>query len=251
MKKILAIAVLPMILMFTISSCSKTGATGPAGPLSTGTLTGYVTIYDQYGFKVPGDLSGVSVLIPGMSGDSVTTTSTGQYTINNLKTGVYNLVYSQAGSGTVLANNYSFLGGGTIYRNQTMSLIPSFSLFSPYINDTVVATDSGVVIRGIDSVNGVARQYIIFGSSASTVSSAPGSYVYNSAVQTIKAGAAAFGVFLTSQELNDAGLAPGTTGYFIAYPYSTGQPTYVDLSTGKTVYTALGTPTAVFSVMIP
>lgn len=254
MKKIFAIAAVSLVIAFAISSCSKTGAqgpVGPAGPLSTGTLSGYVTVYDQYGFKVPGDLSGVSVSIPGMAGDSTVTNSAGSYSISNLKTGVYNLFYSKANCGSVLVNDYSFLGGGTINRNQAMSLIPSFSLFN--VNDTIVtvSTDTGVAIRGIDSVNGVARQYIIFGSTASTVSSAPGTYVYNSAVETIKAGQGTFNAFLTQQELADAGLTPGTTAYFIVYPYSAGQPTYVDLSTGKTVYTALGTPSQVLQVVIP
>ena len=237
-----------MALMIVISSCTKTG---PPGPLSTGTLTGYITIYDQYGFKVPGDLSGVSVSIPAITSDTSTTNAAGSYTINNLKTGVYNLVYTRAGCGTVLANDVSFLGGGTIYRNQAMSLIPSFALLN--VNDTIETylTDTGILIRGVDTINGAARQYIIFGSTSSGVSSTPGTYQYNSSIETIKAGAGTFSTFLTSQELTDAGLTAGTTAYFIAYPYGTNQPTYIDPATGKTIYTALGTPSQVITAVIP
>jgi hypothetical protein len=99
-------------------------------------------------------------------------------------------------------------------------------------------------------VNGVARTYIVFGNTSSTVSSAPGNYVYANTA-TIKAGAGAWGLFMTSQELIDAGMAAGSTGYFVVYPISTGAPTYLDLTTGKTVYTALGSPSAAFSVTIP
>ena len=109
MNKYFAAVLLPVVLIFTISSCTKTGPEGPAGPLSTGTLTGYITIYDQYGYKVPGDISGVSVSIPGLAGDTITTTAAGAYTFNNLKTGIYNLVYARPGCGTVLANDVSFL----------------------------------------------------------------------------------------------------------------------------------------------
>ena len=176
--------------------------------------------------------------------------STGFYNFPSLKTGVYTLLYSDTGCGSVLVNDYSFLGGGTIVRNQTLSLIPSFSLFG--VNDTIVtvSTDTGVAIRGIDSVNGVARTFIVFGGTASTVSSTPGTYAYAN-TGTIKAGFGTFNLFMTSQELHDAGLASGSTAYFTVYPYSTGQPTYVDLFTGKTVYTALGTPSQVLQVIIP
>jgi hypothetical protein len=251
MKKAFIIPLLFVALMAGISSCSKTGPAGPAGPLSTGTLTGYITIYDQYGFKVPGDLSGVSVSITGIAGDTSTTNAAGLYTINNLKTGVYNLVYARAGCGTVLANDYGFLGGGTIYRNQAMSFIPTFSLF--YVDDTTETylSDTGVLIRGIDTIYGAARQYIIFGSNLAGVSSTPGTYQYNSAVQTIKAGAGTFSAFLTSQELADAGLTTGTVADFVVYPYATNQPTYIDPATGKTVYTALGTPSQDIIVVIP
>jgi hypothetical protein len=250
MNKILLSLAAATALIFGINSCSKTGPTGPAGPLSTGTLTGFVTVYDQYGFKVLGDLSGATVSIPGQAGDTGTTNPAGAYAINNLKTGIYNLVYSQTGCGTVLANDVSFLGGGTINRNQTLSLIPSFSLFGANIIDTVEATDSGVLIRGVDTVNSVARTFIVFAGSASTVSSTPSTYVYEN-TNTIKAGGGAWSLFIPSQALIDAGLPAYSMAYFVVYPYSTGQATYVDLSTGKTVFPALGTPTTVLSVLVP
>ena len=253
MKKTFTTITLSIIIAFAISSCSKNGATGPqgpAGPLSTGTLTGFVTTYDQYGFKLETSLAGVTVHISDSTKDSTVTNSAGAYTFSNLKTGVYTITYSAPGFGTEVANDYSFLGGGTIVRNQALSIIPSFSLFNTTIIDTTIATDNGVLIRGTDTANGVARTYIVFGNTSSSVSSAPGNYVYAN-TGTIKAGAGAWGLFMSSQELIDAGMPAGSTGYFVVYPYATGQPTYIDLTTGKTVYTALGAPTAAFSVTIP
>ena len=249
MKKYFVLTVVSAALIFTISSCSKTG---PASPLSTGSLEGYVTILDQYGFKVTNTNSNLNTGKVNIASLNTTANanSTGFYNFPTLKTGVYTLLYSDTGCGSVLVNDYSFLGGGTIVRNQTLSLIPSFSLFN--VTDTIVtfSTDTGVAIRGIDSVNGVARTFIVFGGTASTVSSTPGTYVYAN-TGTIKAGLGTFSLFMTSQELHDAGLASGSTAYFTVYPYSTGQPTYVDLLTGKTVYTALGTPSQVLQVVIP
>ena len=254
MRKLFIIAILPFTLFFAISSCSKNGAngaTGPAGPLSTGTLTGYVTTYDQYGFKLLGGLSGVTVHISDSTADSAVTNSAGAYAFSNLKTGIYTITYSKAGFGSAVANDYAFLGGGTLVRNQSISLFPSFSLFNANSVDTTIATDPGVLIRGIDSADQVARTFIIFGGTNSSVSSAPGNYVYVN-TGTIKASAGAWGLFITSQELHDNGLASGTTAYFVVYPISTGSPTYLDLSTGKTVYTAVGaTPSNVLTVTVP
>jgi hypothetical protein len=253
MKNIFLNSTIALILLFSISSCTKTGstgATGPAGPLSTGTLTGYVTTLDQYGYKLNSSLAGVTIHVSDSTKDSTTTSATGAYTFNNLRTGIYTLTYSAPGFAPVVANDYSFLGGGTVLRNQSISAYPSFSLFG--VNDTieVSAGDTGVLIRGIDSVNGVARTFIVFAGTASTVSASPGSYSYVNTA-TIKAGAGTFSLFIASQALYDAGLPLGSTAYFVAYPISTGAPTYVDPATGQTVYTAIGTPNTALGVVVP
>jgi hypothetical protein len=244
MKKIFTFSILSVILFFTISSCSKNGAT------PTGTLTGFVTTYDQYGFKILGDLAGVTVHISDSTKDSTVTNSAGAYTFNNLKTGIYTLTYSARGFAPVTAYDYSFPGGGTLIRNQSISLYPSFPLYRPTIIDTTIATDPGVLIRGTDTANQLARTFIIFGGSASPVSATPGHYVYEN-TGTIQANAGGWSIFITSQELTDAGLAAGSTAYFVVYPYSTGAPTYQDLTTGQTVYTAIGTPSTVLSIVVP
>ena len=56
MKKYFVLTVVSAALIFTISSCSKTG---PAGPLSTGSLEGYVTILDPSSFSQPGQMKRV------------------------------------------------------------------------------------------------------------------------------------------------------------------------------------------------
>lgn len=252
MKNLFIISLIAIV--FAISSCSKNGATGPqgpAGPLSTGALTGFVTTYDQYGFKVLGDLGGVTVHISDSTADSTTTDATGKYTFASLKTGIYNITYSKPGYATVLAQDYSFLGGGTLIRNASISKYPSFSVANVVSLDTTIATDPGMIVRGTDTADQVARTFIVFGGSSSTVSSTPGSYIYAN-TGTIKAGLSTWNLFITSQELHDNGLASGTTAYFVVYPISTGSPTYVDPSTGRTVYTAISSiPSTVLTVTIP
>ena len=255
MRKTSILAVtLSLILVFGISSCTKTGSqgpVGPAGPVLTGTLSGFVTTYDEYGFKVLGDLSGVTVKISDSTSDSTLTDATGKYTFSNLKTGIYTLTYSKPGYATVTAINFSFLGGGTILRNATISKYPSFSLFNVISLDTTITTDPGLLVRGTDTADQVARTFIVFGGSNSLVSSTPGSYIYAN-TGTIKAGLSTWNFFITAQELHDNGLASGTTAYFVVYPISTGEPTYVDPTTGRTVFTAIGTtPSTVLTVTIP
>jgi hypothetical protein len=255
MKKNLLTSALSLFLIIFISSCSKTGpagATGPAGPLSTGTLAGYVTTLDQYGYRLNSSQGGVAIHLSDSTMDSTVTNSSGYYTIANIKTGIYSsLTYSAPGFAPVVVNDYSFLGGGTILRNQSISAYPSFSLFNVTAIDTTVSGNAGVQIRGIDSVNTAPRSFIVFASSNSNVTSAPANYTYVNTGGGIKAEAGAFTLFIYPQDLHDAGFASGSVVYFIVYPYATGSPTYVDPSTGKTVYTALGTPSAVITVTIP
>jgi hypothetical protein len=244
MKNLLFTSLLSLAIIFSISSCSKTS------PALSGTLTGFVTTYDQYGFKVLSDISGVSVHISDGAHDSSTTNASGQYTFSNLSTGSYNISYSKAGYGTVNAYDYGFTGGGTLNRNASISKIPSFSLYN--VTDTIetVSTELGVLIRGVDTADQVARSFTVFGSASSAVSSSPGSYTYAN-TGTIKAGQTTWSLFITSEELHENGLASGSTVYFMVYPYSTGAPTYADPTTGRTTYTALGTPATVLSIVIP
>jgi hypothetical protein len=255
MKNIFLFSFVATALAFTIFSCSKngaTGATGPAGPLSTGTLSGYVTTLDEYGYKLNTAQGGVSIHLSDSSMDSTLTNSAGFYSISNIKTGVYStLTYSANGFAPVVVNDYSFLGGGTILRNQSMSAYPSLSLFNISGTDTTIGTDMGLQIRGTDSAQQSPRSFIVFASTTSTVSSAPGNYTYVNTNGGIKATLSNWTLFVYAQDLHDSGLPSGSTVYFIVYPISTNAPTYIDPTTGKTVYTALGTPSPVFSIVIP
>ena len=254
MKKSFFLLTVCTALILSISSCTKTGPqgpSGPSGPVLTGALTGFVTTYDQYGFKVLGDLAGVTIHVSDSSSDSTVTDATGKYTFTNLKTGVYNLTYSKPGYATVTALDYGFVGGGTLNRNASISKYPSFLVYNVASVDTTIATDPGMIVRGTDTMDQVARTFIVFGSNSPAVSSTPGSFIYAN-TGTIRAGQGTWNLFITSQELHDNGLASGTTAYFVVYPISTGSPTYTDPATGRTVYTAIGSvPSSILTVTIP
>jgi hypothetical protein len=259
MKKIFLASAVYLALIFIISSCTKNGPAGPIGPAGatgstgpnlTGTLEGWVSTFDQYGYRVQSDQAGVSVKINDANNDSTLTDATGKYFFSNLSTGSYSVTYSRANYGTVLSNPFGFVGG-IVDRNVAMSQIPNFAL--TMVADTIetVGTGLGVLVRGTALSDANQRSYIIFIGSASTVTSAPGSFNFV-VTNTIKAGTTAWGTFFPAQQLYDAGITSGSTVYFAVYPYATGATTYTDLTTGKTIYTGItSVPSFVASAIVP
>ena len=261
MKKTLLPLSVVIILAVLISSCTKTGPQGPSGPTGPsgttgpnlmGTLEGYVSTFDQYGYKVTSDQGGVLVKIDDAANDSATTDASGKYTFSNLATGTYNLTYSKANYGTFKAVDFGFVGGGTTLRNASLSQFPTFSLTA--VNDTIetIAGTPGVLVRGTATADASTRSYAVFVSSSSSVSSNPANFTFANTNGTIRATNTNWGVFISSRELYDAGLNSGTTAYLAVYPIATGTPTYTDLSTGRAIYTAISaSPAQVLTVTIP
>ena len=101
-----------VLLFFSIcsSSCDKfKGDTGPAGPKLTGNLTGYVTLYDDYGRKLP-DNSTVTITVEN-SDKATTSDISGKWTITELATGSYTLTFSKTGFGVYKRIGLGFTGG--------------------------------------------------------------------------------------------------------------------------------------------
>ena len=255
----LLLASIAVILIVWIGGCAKDGATGPAGPTGptgttgpalTGSLTGFVTTYDQYNYKVAADQGGVLLTIDNTT-DSAITDATGKYTFSNLTTGIYTVTITKANYSTYKVIDIGVVGGGSTLRNIGISRPPYFGLVN--VNDTVentVANGPGILVRGNDTADISARSYIIFASTASTVSSTPANFIYYVGA-TIKAGATAFSQYVTSRELNDAGIASGTTVYMAVYPISTGFLSYTDLATGRPFFTAIGTTPTLLNAIVP
>ena len=249
----LIIAIIATSIILSITSCTKTGPagpTGPSGPTLTGSITGFVTTYDQYGFKVAADQSGVMLILDNPL-DTAYTDASGKYTFNNIQTGTYSYTISRAGYSTTRVQDLGCAGGGATLRNVGINRPPYFGLVA--VNDTIentIANGPGILVRGTDTADTSPRTFIIFANSASTVSSTPANFIYYNS-GTIKAGATSFALYITSRELNDAGIASGSTVYLAVYPVSTGLISYTDLATGRAFITSVGTTPTALSAIVP
>src|ERR1017187_6563834 len=141
--KVSAVVILAMLLA---TSCTKTGATGPAGaaggtgstgPALTGTVVGYVDLFDQYGELLPASAAGeVYLTSPNLAAnwkDSTYVSSGGANTYSTtLTTGTYqfNVTTKTGGFGNLLINSMNFVGGGTQYNTAHIQLaqVPTFSV---------------------------------------------------------------------------------------------------------------------------
>jgi hypothetical protein len=253
MKKISFLALTACAAIF--ASCSKTGpagpagASGPAGPNLTGTLEGYVELYDQYGVLVS-PASGVSVTIPGRT-TTDTTTATGMFTISNLTTGTYELDFAKAGYGSTRAVSLNFVGGGTQYiQNHTaMAQPPSFTIS----NITLTTLGSQITCSvTASSTDTKARKAILFVSNTPGVSSSPANYLGFTTVN-IAANSANGAGTISAGTLNGAGIVSGNTLYVAAYPISanTSASVYADIATGRQVFNNISGTAITATVTVP
>lgn len=101
---------LVLILLYILSGCKSETIIIPG---STGTLKGYVVLYDSLG-KFVNDRSGVTVELIGASFSAMTDTN-GLWTIENLPTRNYTLRFTKQQYATMLSQ-VIFVGGGTIWH---------------------------------------------------------------------------------------------------------------------------------------
>ena len=214
------------------ASCAKegpTGPTGPAGPSYVGSISGHVTLYDQYGMKVLVGVDSARLTISGTT-TYVNPDNSGYYAYNYIATGEYNITATDSGYGATNTNNFQFLSG-TFNKDIGLSAIPSFSL--------TVTTGAG---GGYDT--------LIFVGNTASVSNVPASFLLSFA-KNIPANATKVPVYISAQELYDAGFASGSEVYYAVYSHSANDASaYEDQTTGKMVYNAVSYP-QIDSAIVP
>jgi len=255
MKKIsISIAFVSISVALFFSSCSKPDSTGsqgpqgPAGPAYTGTLSGHVSLYNEYGDLQPSiACKSVRVVLYNSSNaviDSVNADSVGAYTIKNVSTGLYTLAFRDTNYGQELHENFQFLGSSQpLDVDAKLSHLPGFTFTIGGDSVHNKPNDTLVYIYGTLSVaSSQARDLAVFIGANSSVSSTPGTY--SSVVTlTIPAGATTFNSSIAVNTFYLGGLQPGQTAYINVYAASVNYAStseYEDYNTGQTIYNALG-----------
>ncbi len=240
----LAVAALSIISLF--ASCAKegpTGPTGPAGPSYVGSISGHVSLFDQYGVKVLTGVDSVRLTISGTTA-YINPDNSGYYAYNYIATGEYNITASDSGYGATNTNNFQFLSG-TFNKDIGLSAIPSFSL--------TLTTGAG---GGYDTLNinctadPNIRSLVVFVGNTPSVSNFPAAFLLSFA-KNIPANATKVPVYISAQELYNAGFESGNEVYYAVYSHSLNDASaYEDQATGKMVYNAVNYP-QIDSAMVP
>jgi hypothetical protein len=177
MKKtaVTALFTLSIAALF-VGSCSKpdsgaTGSQGPAGPLLSGTLSGHVDLYDQYGSQVLNSKTAKVVLYNsgGAIVNSMNADSTGKYSFSNITSGIYTLAFVDSNYGEQLHQNFQFLGGGDLNVDGKISQIPNFNITGITI-DSINHTTGNVVLTCSIVSDTKARTLLVFASGSGSVS---------------------------------------------------------------------------------
>lgn len=235
-----------LLCIIFLASCSKegpNGATGPAGPAYTGTISGHVSLFDKYDSKI---LSGYKSVKIVLNGATVNPDSTGYYSYINIATGNYSIAASDSAYAATTLNNVQFITG-TLNRDIKLSIIPDSFLNSfTSMPASSIAADSLTINVDADSR---ARNCIVFLSNNSSVSN--GSYLL-SYVKSIPANATKVIAVIPAQDLYNAGFTSGAKVYYAAYSYVINDVSvYEDLSTGKNVYNAVNHIPLIDSSIVP
>ena len=259
MKKVY-LFVLAGVLLAT--ACTKTGpqgpagATGSAGPVLTGTISGHVILYDTYGSVIGASKAGARVVLYNSNNtvvDSLNADSTGFYSIPNVSTGIYMLAFRDTNFGQELHQNLEFTGGGTLNVDGKMSRIPTFNITS--VNaDSVNHTLQTVVINCSITSYPRQRTLLVFIGATGYTSSLPSTYLMTVA-QNVAAGKSAVTINIPLGALYSAGFNSGATAWFAIYGAASnynGSSSYEDYNTTRNIYNAITTvPYSPFNLILP
>ena len=259
MRKNVLQSVLTVFTVLLMASCAKegpNGATGPAGPGYTGSISGHIKLYDKYGSQV---LTNMNHILLQLTGNEAITTpniyadsTTGSYIFTPILTGSYTLVASDTSLAGVYAatafNNFSFVSG-TLDMDVRLSARPDsfINTFAAFLN--LGSSDDSLVISVTPDTR--PRRCILFVSNSPYVNNITANYILKYIVP-VPANATTIAQMVPRQDLNDVGYTSGTKIYYAAYSYVVGDVSvYEDQSTGRNVYNAVNTNAIVDTTYVP
>ncbi len=259
MKKFQLVSML-LLIAVAFTNCKKDstegpqgvqGAQGPAGPLLTGTLEGYVSLWDQYGGRILTSQAGDTVSLIGTN-QKVYTDSTGLYKFPGLPTGVYSVALGKPGFGNTMVQNIQLAGGGNTIANAKISQ-PSTTVVPALLDSIGTLTGNITVYTTLPSYAPQTRTFILYVGTTASVSANPATYL-EYYTNTVKSTSLKLPFVIPKTDLYDAGFVTGQTVYLAAYGIGATltASAYVDYSNqGRTIFTALSMPAATTSLIVP
>jgi hypothetical protein len=185
-----------------------------------GNLHGYARLYDFGGSAL--DRSGITVHFKN-TGYSTVTDALGKWTMRDLPTSTYNIVFSKEGYDTVRLYSLQFVGGGDVYgvNAPTLPLIPTVSILDLNLSKTEFIRDDYLAYylggRLSAATKGISAR--LFVGRDSTVSLHPGTYIYafNWPIDSVT-GEFVQTSYLNSIYISTYGIKRGDRVFIAAYP---------------------------------
>jgi hypothetical protein len=199
----------------------------------SGELIGFVQLWNSR-FKREYDNSGVEVVLEGSDSLMVTTTNeSGKYSFENLKGGLYNLVFNKNGYIENKIIGYQFVGGNKPASPGEINVntIPEFHINHLSIED--ISTSSRVLFLARIELSGIMPEefmaYRYFVGNMPDVSS--NHYIDTRLIETIPSNESAFHVYPEETDIPS-----GSELYLVVYPSNGISIPYVNSETGLEIY---------------
>ena len=242
MKKLRNFISISIILFIVICSCKKTESSSTS---LTGTLKGTITLQDDFGTDIT-DKSGTTIsVIDSVTLLSAVTDIDGNYQIDNLPTGRYDISFSKTGYGDKFVHNYVFVGG--LYPQIRSTNLTKIS--TTLVTDLAVTVSSGTSMTINCTISpeipaGKYRDIIFFLGNNSSVTS-------TNYLEIIRWGTNT-NTFSRDFTINKTIFPSGTTLYAIAYGEAKYGYVAIDIESGLLIHSTINpTGSNVASITVP
>lgn len=116
------------LILFSFLSCKKKETTAET-PLITGSISGKVDQYNQSGEKLSSVLNQVSISLDNDIA-TATTDEKGNYSLSNVKPGIYTIFFNKPGCKTFQIQQVNFPGNGTLFKDAELVETPTAEFLS-------------------------------------------------------------------------------------------------------------------------
>ncbi len=234
MKKLSSVLTVIVLFSFFVS-CTETVA-----PVLTGSISGFVNLYEEDGSQI-NDKSGVKVSIEGRNNYAYTNND-GRYNLENVKAGIFNIVFEKAGYGPHKIIAREFVGGGDAYLYSiALMVLPSFNVTSLIITKTTGSFPYLRMSGNLSDTREYSRKVVLFFGKNENVSNDPMNYLYVNTAYIDQDSSSYSSSLYYKEYLLDSGFNSGETVHVAAYSTSNGYWGVYDPITGREFFYNVGT----------